>query len=566
MSQGTQEAQRDLNNPHTKIALVGCFQVGKSTLLNQAFLGEELLLRQGDGRCTTAVMTKVMYGPQKRLTVVYRDMQRAREVFQGDEVTQELIARLTTVDEPDEAERQKKRTEMAQTIQYIQIEYPCEALRRYTFYDTPGIDDPNRELIELTTFQFLPETDLVILVVDASTALNTYVLQFLSRSVFQEGIGRVMVMASYRPAHDQSAESRSLILQSIRAELANIGRGYIPVVSYTFDSDVDGEILHGGSEIQPTVLEYTDKNRRLAREERLAWFLRNDLLAEREKIKASLLTSFQTERERDELKLKIDEMSRMLDFDYQKTLDNFRVSCLQVKSWLGVEIQSKLLDDGNPGSILSRFMAEFDECVDLAEVRNRIDVATETIRPDVDYTILQIIQETQKRTESALATASEIVRESIQKCRISTQWDGGVSTGWTGKITPMLIRVAELAFGYILFHFPGFLVTVFGKNIPLLKNLLPTIFMKTIVLTSIKDSFSRGMESVRKDIFLQFDSSQESIESEIKTVFQNIYNVQVSPYLEKLESDLIPLSQDEQHEMETKVQQYNQVTENLNIF
>ncbi|MDO4571651.1 MAG: dynamin family protein, partial [Planctomycetia bacterium] len=158
LSQETLETQRELDNPHAKIALVGCFQVGKSSLLNRAFLGEELLLKQGDGRCTTAVMTKVVYGLEKRLTVVYRDAQRSAKVYQGEEVTQELIASLTTVDEPDEMARQEKRTAVAREILYIQIEYPCEALKKYTFYDTPGIDDPNQELIELTTFQFLPET------------------------------------------------------------------------------------------------------------------------------------------------------------------------------------------------------------------------------------------------------------------------------------------------------------------------------------------------------------------------------------------------------------------------
>ncbi|MDO5565051.1 MAG: dynamin family protein [Planctomycetia bacterium] len=560
----TVEAQRELSNPHVTIALVGCFQVGKSTILNKAFLGEELLLKQGDGRCTTAVMTKLVYGPEKRLTVVYRDEQRHEEVYNGEAVNSDLIARLTTVDERDETARQAARTEIAKEIKYIQVEYPCEALKQYTFYDTPGIDDPNQELIKLTTLQFLPETDLVILVVDASTTLNLYVKQFLSQAVFQEGLSRVMIMASYRPEYNQSAQARQLILQSIQAELTNLGRGYIPVVSYTFDTDVDGEILHGSEEIQPAVSGYIEQNKLQARQERLAWYLYNDLITARERIKAQLLVSSQTEQEREKLKQQIDDVVREMDFSYNRIRDNFKLAYMQVKSWLDGEIEAKILDDSKPDSIMRRFVAKFDHCTNMTEVRSCLDSAIDSIRTEIDSTVVQIALETQKKTESILANLSEDVRLAGQKCKIATQWDSEVSLGWCGSVNPMVIRVAEIALAYVIFEIPGILLTLFGKNIPLLKNLLPTIFMKSMIMSSIKSSFGQSLGSLKKDMILQFETSQQTIEDEIKEIFKDMFASRIKPYQDSLDSVLPVVSEEERATLEGKIAQYSQVIDTIN--
>ena len=182
LGEETEKALKELTNPHYTVAVVGPFQVGKSTLLNRVFLGEEILLKEGDGRCTTAVMTKVVYRPEKRLTVFYRDPAKEPRVYSGEAVTPDLIANLTVADDKDEIERQKKRTELAQEIKCLQLEYPCENIKQISFYDTPGIDAPNQELIDLTTIQFLQDADLVVLVVDAARELDESTKRFLSRS------------------------------------------------------------------------------------------------------------------------------------------------------------------------------------------------------------------------------------------------------------------------------------------------------------------------------------------------------------------------------------------------
>ena len=103
------------------------------------------------------------------------------------------------------------------------------------------------------------------------------------------------------------------------------------------------------------------------------------------------------------------------------------------------------------------------------------------------------------------------MKESIAKVKISTEWsEGEVSTGWGGKINPTLVRVGEIAIGFLTFQLPGLLAVLIGRNIPVLKNLLPTGFVKAMVLSSIRTSFVKSLESVRKDVFLQFVSAESS--------------------------------------------------------
>ena len=56
-----------LDNPHCKIAIVGRFQTGKSHLINEAFLNQNLLLKEGVGLCTTAVTTEIVFGESIRI-------------------------------------------------------------------------------------------------------------------------------------------------------------------------------------------------------------------------------------------------------------------------------------------------------------------------------------------------------------------------------------------------------------------------------------------------------------------------------------------------------------------
>ena len=213
---------------------------------------------------------------------------------------------------------------------------------------------------------------------------------------------------------------------------------------------------------------------------------------------------------------------------------------------------------------MRRFVAKFDHCTNMTEVRSCLDSAIDSIRTEIDSTVVQIALETQKKTESILANLSEDVRLAGQKCKIATQWDSEVSLGWCGSVNPMVIRVAEIALAYVIFEIPGILLTLFGKNIPLLKNLLPTIFMKSMIMSSIKSSFGQSLGSLKKDMILQFETSQQAIEDEIKEIFKDMFASRIKPYQDSLDSVLPVLSEEERATLEGKIAQYSQVIDTIN--
>ena len=354
----TQSALEALESPHYTITFTGCFQVGKSTLLNRVIFGTDALLTEGKGLPTTAIPTKIIYGDKKELRVIYQDEALAPQVYPEGDITETLLRKLTTADGED------ARNELADKIKYIQLSLPVEGIRNYTFFATPGVDDPNQQLIDKTTAVALPSSDLIVLVVDAGRMLSSETQAFLRKSIFQQGMSRVIVLASYKPQEFKSAAERKLILDTIRATLIQMGRDYIPVYSYTYDESVDGEILHGPKEIMECLLKFIDENKNQAKLEKLAFYAGNDLQAHIEGLKARLEVSGKSEQEIKELEKKIHASAISLDAEYQSLSNRVSSDYSAIVKNATSQLEQRFYNDSD--SILSRFLSYFEGCTDLA--------------------------------------------------------------------------------------------------------------------------------------------------------------------------------------------------------
>ena len=116
-------------------------------------------------------------------------------------------------------------------------------------------------------------------------------MSYLRKAVFSAGMSRVMVLASYKPQVYMRAEDRQMVLDNIKAQLSSIGRGYVPVVSYTYDPGVEGDILRGPNEIMDAILRYISENKEIAKIDKLAYQLSSDVVAYIESLKASVEVS-----------------------------------------------------------------------------------------------------------------------------------------------------------------------------------------------------------------------------------------------------------------------------------
>ncbi len=559
---------QDYENPKHTVAVVGPFQVGKSTLINKVFLGDAPLLQIGDGRCATAVTTKVVAGSEKKATVFYRDDSQAPRVFQGNEVDDALLAELTVVDEANETLRQEKRVELARNIRYIELELPSSKLGNSAIYDTPGVDDPNQELIDLTTREFLPEADLVVVVAPGAKQLDVYTKQFLSRAVFENGRTRLLLLLNCRSQDGLSDDQRAAIVEAVQGELAQMGRGYVPVYPYAFDDSVEGEVLRGAEELGAAITEFIERNKRRGREERLAGALYADLNKARNELIARLEVSALGEKEREELVKKIEQTAKQLDARYQKTLSDTAIKAASVKKWALDEIDERVLNPESPDSAVSLFLKRFEACDSLKKVREEIDPAVQFIKTELEYILSEIGEQTSRKlTAIAQAVASE-AEETSRIVRVNpTAWSGDdVDGGMIAKINPIFVRGAEVFSGFLFFNVLGALAVVLAGHIPGLKNLLPVNFLAHKVKRSLTDSFVQSVGAVKQEFTLHFDSATKIIEEEAREAFQTIYNANVAPYLqalEEMEKRGALLSEGEVEALRRKIKEYEDALKEL---
>jgi GTP-binding protein EngB required for normal cell division len=136
------------------LAVVGQFKRGKSSLMN-AIIGRDLL-PTGLLPLTSAITT-LCYGPEERAL-----LRRQGWVLDQEIALDELVDYVTERGNPG---NEKGLIE-------ARVELPVPFLRRGLYFiDTPGVGSANQANTE-TTYQFLPETDAVILVTSVEAPLS----------------------------------------------------------------------------------------------------------------------------------------------------------------------------------------------------------------------------------------------------------------------------------------------------------------------------------------------------------------------------------------------------------
>ena len=217
---GVMDALREIRSPHFKVALVGKFQVGKTRLINKVFLNDENLLAEGVGLCKTAVTVEINHGDTVQFS--YCNGEQIEVVTHPGS---ESIARVTAATGDDE------RAVLFNSVDNAVLTFPNELLQNISVYDTPGIDDPNEELLRETTYKLLPAMDMVVMVV-APKALSQTELRFLQKKVFCCGISNFMLVISCKPMDDCDEEEEEILRNQLRNQLRSVGRTDIPVYFY----------------------------------------------------------------------------------------------------------------------------------------------------------------------------------------------------------------------------------------------------------------------------------------------------------------------------------------------
>ena len=161
------DASWRVSRTETLVCVVGEFKKGKSALIN-AFLERDVCPVDDD--LATAAVTVVRHAEQPSVTV--RRRENGKLVVET--VSPDDVARWVVENESAEERR---------TVELVEIGMPHPLLERgIALVDTPGVGGLNAAHA-VATLAFLPSSDALVFVTDASAELSAPELEFLARAV-----------------------------------------------------------------------------------------------------------------------------------------------------------------------------------------------------------------------------------------------------------------------------------------------------------------------------------------------------------------------------------------------
>ena len=466
------EALREIRTPHYKVAFIGKFQVGKSHIINKVFLNDESLLAEGVGLCKTAVTVEINHGDNTQFSYC-----NGEQIEVVTNPAGEVIAKATAATDDNE------RVKLFNNIDNAVLTYPNELLQNVSVYDTPGIDDPNEELLRETTYKLLPAMDMAVMVV-APKALSQAELRFLQKKVFSCGISNFMIVVSCKPLDNCDEDDEELLRNQIQNQLRSIGRSDIPV--YFYCEDEDGKPLAALSE---TIIENAKRFTLNNRCNKLHKVMAAQVSAEIAKL--NIASSVYGKDQAELIRMKSEAIQALNELRY--TMND-----LQNEFSVRLAQQGTLCVHGFEADIKAaqeKFIARLNEADGLGDAQDILNNADSILQQELEDIIVT-------RMQSFYDIANKLANE----------LKGDLKKRWQESLCPAMFRevdggrVQKWSSGWITFGdylltgwlLPGgFFLSIglrwiLGK-IPVIKSLMPANLLKDHMIGVAEDSLEKQL-------------------------------------------------------------------------
>lgn len=180
-----QQATTSLNEGTYRLMIMGDMKRGKSTLLN-ALMGDRTL--PSDVNPCTALLTFLRYGPEKRVTLHFKDESREPEAISIDEFKENY-----TIDPTESKRLENQGTEAFPNIRHVVVEYPLPMLQQgIELIDTPGLNDTEARNDQV--LNYLSDCQAVLFVLDATQPLTLDEQRYLNNYLQDSGLALFFVV------------------------------------------------------------------------------------------------------------------------------------------------------------------------------------------------------------------------------------------------------------------------------------------------------------------------------------------------------------------------------------
>ena len=190
-----QQALEEDDHAPLKVAVLGGFSTGKSSLIN-AWIGDNLL-SVGDIP-VTANVTVLKYGSVPKAWMFFRD---------GRHKVLSLQEAREAADQRNKERESKADVELSEMLDHIEIVYPSERLKDIEIIDTPGLNS-GLAAHEVVTAEFLERADVVLWVFNASkpgAELEARELEIVNRTAGRI-VGLINKIDTIRPRYTDDPE------------------------------------------------------------------------------------------------------------------------------------------------------------------------------------------------------------------------------------------------------------------------------------------------------------------------------------------------------------------------
>lgn len=183
-----------LRKDNFNMVVVGEFSRGKSTFIN-ALLGERVL--PSATKPTTTVINKISYSNEEKYTIYFRDNREPKSI--SKEQFKDIVARVEPdFDDEDEIKEYNENLKLLGEIAYVNINYNSEICHEgIDIVDTPGTNDLDQAREEIT-FEFIPKSDVAILLLSANQILSESEISFLNERILANDIKKIFFVINFK--------------------------------------------------------------------------------------------------------------------------------------------------------------------------------------------------------------------------------------------------------------------------------------------------------------------------------------------------------------------------------
>lgn len=568
-----QETIANLQNPKYKVAIVGQYQVGKSTLINKVFLKDEFLLIQGEGLATTATCTEVTYGLQKQLDITPWQIEMQTVTIDGKTFTVPTkvgtgspISKLNPTPEDltaaTTAEGEEARTALADHTASVKLSWPSESLKRYTIFDTPGINDPNEELLRHSTYRIVPEVDVAILIVDASKDLSISDKEFLRKGLAEQGLSHILILRSYKADKNSlPATQLSKIESSVKSFLISNGRSHIPVATYCYDQTVS-QTLNSPAAIEDYVLQFLDANVAQSRLSRARYLVKTEINTALLKLRAELALADKSATDKERILNDLRKKETELKLEAKSLMDDATMDIGQLKRHAVQSITQALKLP------MKEFHRDIEACDNLESLKNLLKNGEKELGLKFEAALYGASKEAQTDLKLYSEKLGQKLRlPDIGVPGLNLQPDG--MKGMLLEIPNIVVTGMDIVITCILV--PGGMIWNILERfmLPLvfkwLKGITPSGLALKWIKGSVKEELDKAINDLPTQINTALDGAYSQLEVAIRNGFDKLYVEQIGN-LRKVAEDAVAqtITPARRQELAHAEVELSQLTTNLN--